>query len=194
MAWNTTSVGVTRAARQLVERHLGALAWAYWVLPAVVVRRHLQTRHVERGGVHPAGRDGDHAARRRLLELVEQQRREQERAEHLRRHGGLDSRRVGAARRRERAGVVDDDVDAARQSSDLAGKRADLAELTHVGGNRDDVGTARRGGDLGRRPLGPRLVAAGDDDPSPERCEAQGSLTPRPDVAPVTTTVRPTMT
>ena len=81
------------------------------LLGAAIVVAHLELVDLERRGVHPARRHRDHSAGASCAQLLEQQRGQKERSDHLARHGRLEAVGCLLPMGRQGACVVHEDVD-----------------------------------------------------------------------------------
>ena len=116
---------------------------------------------------------------------------EEERPEHLARDGrlvpGTRDDPLGA----QGTGIVDEHVDTLLVREDRVGKRPDLIELTEIRTRNAEPARSGRGGDL----VGDALRLTGlrptTTTRAPSRANCAAASRPIPEVAPVTTTVRP---
>ncbi|CAB4931471.1 unannotated protein [freshwater metagenome] len=129
----------------LVQRDLRSLRAGVLLGALVGLGRHLELRHRETRGVHTARRHGDHTRRRGPDQSFEQQCRQQERADDLARHRGLGAVGSHPTLGRERAGVVDQDVEPLMVGQHPRRELPHVHKVTHVGRHLRYRLAARRG-------------------------------------------------
>ena len=108
---------------------LGARVGLHTVIP---IGGELEAVDVEALGVHAARGDRDHARRGGTFEMWDQQLREEERSEDVRRDCELDSQIGGAELAREHPGVVDEHVKAVMTAGEPRGEAAERIGIREV--------------------------------------------------------------
>jgi hypothetical protein len=144
---------------QLGEDHLRALGPRVHRRSVELLARGLQVLDMEPLRVHPARGDVDDPRRRALREHGDQQVREQERSEHVRRKRELVAFRGDRPLRRQHAGVVDEDVEARLVGGEARGEGPHVAQVADVAQTHPHVAVARGLDDSSARSL-PTLLAA----------------------------------
>ena len=128
----------------LIESDLSPLGPGVLFGAAVRGLVHLQPRHGQTGGVHAAGRHGQHPRPGGRAQCVEEEARQQERRHHLHGDGQLHPVARGAAIVEQRTGIVDEGIEPAVATGDLYGRGPDGVEIAHVGDDRGDRVVAGR--------------------------------------------------
>ena len=144
---------------QLGEDHLRALGPRVHRRSVELLARGLQVLDMEPLRVHPPRGDVDDPRRSALREQGDQQVREQERSEHVRRKRELVAVRGERPLGRQHAGVVDEDVEARLVGGEARREGPHVAQVAHVAQIRPNVAVARRLDDGSARSL-PALLAA----------------------------------
>ena len=174
------------------QRHLGPFSPRVRARPVVVAARELEVVERQALRVHAARGHGDHARPRRLAEEGFEAMLERERTDNEERQGQFDAVGALGSRRMDRAGVVDQDVEPRLGRQDPIDRRRDRVERPR--GRRRPrrkrsapcAATRASRRCSSRASLRPTRITR-----APRSATAHVAASPRPEVGPVTRTVRP---